>query len=513
VSDADTIGRVRSAIITGVRATLVLVEVHRGKGLPRQTIVGLAGSAVRESLERIHAACSQCGLSLRPRRTTINLAPAGFRKSGSGLDLPIALGLLVAEGSVPAARLDGTVCLGELSLDGSARPVAGVLPAAIAARHQGVRRILVPQANGGEAAAVPGIEALEIPSLAAAVSYLRGETELPTAQAAEPSGVQAGAARAETTTAIDLADVQGHALPRRALEIVAAGGHHLLMSGPPGAGKTLLARALPGLLPELSFDEALQVSSVYSVLGGMHGRGLLRTRPFRAPHHSITTAGLVGGGSPLRPGEISLATRGVLFLDEMPEFRRSALEALRQPLEEGHVAISRANESYCFPARFQLVAAMNECPCGRGAADADCACSELEIGRYWKKISGPLLDRIDLFVPVDRVPLRQITGAEPAEGSADVARRVLASRDRQLNCNGGRLNADLPAREVMARCGMSPAALRHARRAADRLGLSARAWYRALRVARTLADLAAAEIVAESHLMEALQYRRPTIRS
>lgn len=348
------IGRVRTAVIHGVRAEIVTVEVHRGSGLPRQTIVGLAGGAVRESLDRIHSACGHAGLSLAPRRTVINLAPAGLRKSGAALDLPIALGLLAADGLLEPLPLRSMLCLGELGLDGRVRAVNGVLPAALAAREAGVEELLVPEDNGAEAAAVPGLAVRVVASLEEAADHAAGQRCAPRAIAAEPDDDSACAGR------VDLAEIRGLPTARRALEIAAVGGHHLLLSGPPGAGKTLLARALAGLLPPLEFDQTLQASAVHSVVGALRGRGLLLRRPFRAPHHSVTPAGLVGGGVPLRPGEISLATHGVLFLDELPEFRRQALECLRQPLEEGTVCITRANEAHVFPARFQLVAAMNE---------------------------------------------------------------------------------------------------------------------------------------------------------
>lgn len=499
------IGRIRTAVVRGVRARLVTVEVHRGQGLPRQTLVGLAGSAVRESLDRIHAACSHCGLSLAPRRTVINLAPAGLRKSGAGLDLPIALALLAADGRFDAAALEDRLVIGELGLDGRVRGVNGVLPAALAAREADLAGLLVPRANAGEAAAVPGLEVHAVEDLQTAAAHAGGERRAPIVRESSDEPQSPG-------ESVDLAAVAGLATARYALEVAAAGGHHLLLSGPPGGGKTLLARALPGILPPLRFEESLAASAVHSVVGALRGRGLLRTPAFRAPHHSISPAGLVGGGNPLRPGEISLATHGVLFLDELPEFPRQALECLRQPLEEGCVRISRANESHEFPARFQLVAAMNECPCGRGPASDACMCGDLEVERYRRRASGPLLDRIDLFVAVERLPLAKLDAVHDAEDSASVRERVIRARRtqrRRWRAAGLpiRVNARLPARGLVENIGVQPAALRVARDTAESLGLSARAWHRMLRVARTCADLEGADTIGEQTLLRALRFR------
>ena len=513
IPEPTSLGTVQSAVFAGVEATLVTVEVYRSDGVPHENIVGLAGAAVRESLERIRSACKQNGLDLKPRRTTVNLAPADHPKGGSGLDLPIALGILASEGHVDTRRLQRCICLGELGLDGSIRSVAGALPAALAARRAKLCRLMVPRANAGEAAAVPDIEVIAVGSLKDAVAYTEGELAVTPVEVPPPP---------EAGRHVDLGDIVGQAGARRALEIAAAGGHHLLMVGIPGCGKTLLARAMPGVLPELTFEEALEASAVYSVVGQLAGRGLLRERPFRAPHHSVTVAGLIGGGVPPRPGEVSLALHGVLFLDELPEFRRNVLEALRQPLEEAQLQLVRGGRSVSMPARFQLIGAMNPCPCGRGEDDAGCRCGEGQVRAYWRRLSGPLLDRIDLVVGVARAPLdRLIEGSSRPESSAAVRERVSRARalqaerlHRYVPANvtsassvASLTNASIPTRELAEICSLSPGLRRTAARDAEAFGLSARGWHRVLRVARTIADLDGAERIAPHHLNEAFQYR------
>jgi magnesium chelatase family protein len=501
------VARINTVAFQGIDAVPVDVQVRLSPGLPAFTVVGLPDKAVGESRERVRAALAALGLALPPKRITVNLAPADLLKEGSHFDLPIALGLLVSLGILPPDELADFVAVGELALDGAITGVAGVLPAAITASSQG-HGIICPHACGGEAAWADGIEVLAAPSLLSLVNHFKGAQVL--------SRPEAEMADDATPAMLDLRDIKGQETAKRALEIAAAGGHNMLMIGPPGAGKSMLAARLPGLLPPLSAAEALEVSMIRSVAGELSGGRISRRRPFREPHHSASLAALTGGGARARPGEVTLAHLGVLFLDELPEFARAALEALRQPLESGRVTVARAHAHVTYPARVQLVAAMNPCRCGY-LDDPALACSRAPkcAVEYQSRISGPLFDRIDIHVDVPAVSASDLTLPPPAEGSREVAARVRAARDRQsaryANLPKGQLvrtNAeadgtlleevaapDAPGRAILAQ-------------AVEKMKLSARGYHRVLRVARTIADLEGAEAVARRHVAEALSYRR-----
>ncbi|MGH8162759.1 MAG: YifB family Mg chelatase-like AAA ATPase [Rhodanobacteraceae bacterium] len=486
----------------GVAAPLVTVEVHLSGGLPGTSIVGLPEAAVREARDRVRVAIQNTQFDYPNRRVTVNLAPAELPKDGGRFDLAIALGILAAGGQVPRESLYGCEFLGELALSGELRPVTGVLPALLRARS-GKRCVIVPIENAHEAALLGDIDVRVARSLAEVCAHLRGADQLPQPVADSTTEI----ARADEP---DLADVRGQLHARRALEIAAVGGHHLLMIGPPGTGKSMLAQRLSGILPPLSEMEALQACAVRSVCGMPIEPGAWKRRPFRAPHHTASGVALVGGGSHPRPGEISLAHHGVLFLDELPEYDRHTLEVLREPLESGRIVISRAARQAEFPARFQLVAAMNPCPCGyAGDPNGRCRCTPDIIARYRGRISGPLLDRIDLCVEVPRLPLAELDSGRRSqdETSALVRERVIAARAIAMQ-RAGKPNAELTTREIERDCALGEAERALLQRAMDKLGLSARAYHRVLRVARSIADLAADNRIGREHLAEALQYRR-----
>ncbi|MCF4165315.1 YifB family Mg chelatase-like AAA ATPase [Zavarzinia compransoris] len=497
--------RLRTVAFEGIDVVPVDVEIAFASGLPAFSIVGLPDKAVAESKERVRAALGAIGLGLPPKRITVNLAPADLPKEGSHFDLPIALGLMAAMGLIPAEELAGFVALGELSLDGRLNPVAGVLNAAIAAAAED-RGLICPEASGPEAAWAGGDPILAPASLIALANHFKGSQILDTPRPRPPAEVPAG---------LDLRDVKGQETAKRALEIAAAGGHHLLMSGSPGSGKSMLAARLPGILPPLEPAEALELSLIQSVAGQLAGGTVTRARPFRSPHHSASQAALVGGGHRARPGEVSLAHRGVLFLDELPEFQRAALEALRQPVETGRVVVARANAHVAYPARFQLVAAMNPCRCGY-LEDAERACSKAPrcAADYQNRLSGPLLDRFDLFVEVPAVSVADLALPPPAEGSAEVASRVAAARAAQgsrLAGTGLVTNAEMEGEVLDTHATPDEAGRRLLLDAAERLRLSARGYHRVLRVARTIADLAGSAGVARLHVAEALSYRRRVV--
>ncbi len=497
--------------LIGLEAFPVHVEVDIARGLPTFDLVGLAEAAVRESRTRVRAALEQSGYVFPMRRVTVNLAPADVRKAGTGFDLAIAIATLAATGDCGADDLEHWLLLGELSLTGGLRGVRGVLPQVLAARQRGLRGVIVARDNATEAAIVQGIDVRAASTLREVTDFLSGGPELQRVPSGVPHESDDLGVDEPWGETLDLTDVRGQEQAKRAFEIAAAGAHNLLLVGPPGGGKTMLARTMPTLLPRLEFQEALEVTAVHSVAGTLRrGVALMHRRPFRAPHHTASSVGLVGGGDPPRPGEIALAHHGVLFLDELPEFQREALEALREPMEEGQVTIVRARSRAVFPARFTLVAAMNPCPCGYAGDPSDrCDCADERVNRYRSRVSGPLLDRVDLHIQLPPVRVAQLGEAAAGPTSADVRTRVCASRRIQYARNGGDCNARLGVRALREVTDLDPACTHLLSGAAERLGLSARAINRVLKVARTIADLGGEARVRPHHLAEAVGYRAP----
>ena len=492
--------------LRGIEGSPVRVEVNLSRGITQFELVGLPDAAVKESRERVRTALKNSGFPFPDGRLTINLAPADQKKEGPAFDLPMAVGILAASGGIPLDSLSDTALLGELSLDGSVRTVRGVLPMTISAREQGVKRILVPAANAGEVRCIEGIEIYPVESLRAAFSHLRGEVPIPRLETVEYRRLLG-----QRLPQVDFSHVKGQKSAKRALEIAAAGGHNVIMIGPPGSGKTLMARCMPTILPDMTFEEALETTRIHSAAGLMDGGTLLVERPFRTPHHTASSVSLIGGGTHATPGEISKAHNGVLFLDELPEYKRDVLEALRQPMEDGFVTITRVNAQSTYPSQFMLICSMNPCPCGNyGSRTQACRCSQTEIRRYLNRISGPLLDRIDLHIEIESIPPERIADDTLEESSAAVRQRVEAARAVQRRRYAGRniqCNARLDARSITEFCRMKPDAQKMLMKACDAMKLSNRAFTRILKVSRTIADMAGSDMIELSHVAEAVQYR------